>query len=565
LILAVVCALALAAAPVVPRLLKDRWVFVMRDLTQPEALGRTISFVPRAAACGCNAMVLSDRAFQRLGTLSRSERDGYLTLQRELRRHDMDLIPTVMVIGYGRSLLRHDPNLAEGIPVKDALFIARAGRAAHQPDPPASLPDGGLESADGDRFVAWEGQDDAGSSIFADHAVVHGGGTSVRMENFPPAAEDEPQSRLWQTVKVSPFRQYHISLWARTEELDAPSGTVTVCVRSTKDPKRQLNFSSFRLAPTQDWAQHHVVFNSLDDTAVRVYVGTWGARKGRVWWDDIEFQEVGLLNVLRRPGCPLSVIGENGVAYEEGRDFEHIHDPDLKPDEIYHEPPTIHLSHPTRIEEGERLRVSYYHPVVIWASQTVNCLSDPTIYELLQDEVRRVDDLLHPTTFFMQHDELRVANWDAVCRQRDLNPSELLASNMRWCVQTIRAIRPDARLWVWSDMFDPFHNAGPGFPEREGPFYLVNGSFAGSWEGLPADVGVVNWDSRRRNLGWFSQRGHEQVLAGYYDHDEDGASIESWLKAADGIPGVTGAMYTTWADRFGALETWAQRAWGEPR
>ena len=46
------------------------------------------------------------------------------------------------------------------------------------------------------------------------------------------------------------------------------------------------------------------VFNSLDDTAVRVYVGTWGARKGRVWWDDIEFEEVGLLNVLRRPGCP---------------------------------------------------------------------------------------------------------------------------------------------------------------------------------------------------------------------------------------------------------------------
>jgi hypothetical protein len=562
--LGVACALACGVPTGGAGRLSRRWVFVMRDLTDPEQVKRTMGLVPRAAAAGCNAMVLSDRAFQRLATLSASEREEYRRLQAELRGHGMDLIPTVMVMGYGRSLLRHDANLAEGLPVRDALFVAEKGRAVHRPDPMVTLADGGFEAADGHRFVAWEGQDDAGRSIFADHAVVHGGRTAVRMEDFPPAAEDEPQSRLWQTVQVSPFRQYHLSVWARTEELEAPSGTVTICVRSVRDPKRQLNFSSFPFAGTKGWAQYHVMFNSLDDAAVRVYVGTWGARSGRVWWDDLDLEEVALVNVLRRAGCPLSVRGENDMVYEEERDFERVHDPRLNPDEIYHEPPGIRLTPETRIGEGERLRVSYHHPAVVWRSQVVNCLGDPLVYELLEEEIRRVEELLRPGAFFMQHDEIRVANWDAACQGRGLTPGGLLAENMRRCVEIIRGVRSDAEMWVWSDMFDPSHNAGPGFPERDGPFYLANGSFSGSWDGLPSEVGIVNWDARFmcENLNWFSGRGHEQILAGYYDHDGDGAQIARWVASAGGVPGVTGAMYTTWADGYDALEAWAARAWG---
>jgi hypothetical protein len=544
--------------------LRYRWLFVMRDLTNPETLERTLALLPRAAAAGCNAVILSSGALHRLGSLGDTIKGHYRTFQAALRQHGMDLIPTVMSVGYGGSLLSHNKNLAEGLPVKEALFIAKGGVAVHAPDPPVAVVDGGFEATEGDRFVRWEGQDDVGKSIFADHQVVHSGGASVRMQDFPPAPEDHPQSRLWQTVKVSPFRQYHISIWIRTENLDTPDGVVVVCVRPTKDERQQLNFCGPGLPPTQDWKQYHVVFNSLGYDEVRIYVGTWGARSGRVWWDDLQMEEVGLLNVLRRPGCPVTVRGEDGRGYEEGRDFAPVHDPNLNPHQIYHEPPAIHLTPSTRIKEGERLRVSYYHPVVIWRDQVVNCLTDPMVYELLEDEVRRVEELLHPSSFFMQHDEIRVANWDAVCQERGLTPGGLLADNMRRCIAMIRAIRPDARLWVWSDMFDPFHNAGPGFPDKSGPHYLVNGSLRDSWEALPPEVGIVNWGSRRisENLKWFSDRGHEQVLAGYYDGDRDGSEIEAWLAAAEGISGVTGAAYTTWTDNFDHLEAWAEKAWG---
>ena len=30
------------------------------------------------------------------------------------------------------------------------------------------------------------------------------------------------------------------------------------------------------------------------------------------------------------------------------------------------------------------------------------------------------------------------------------------------------------------------------------------------------------------------------------------------------VPGIVGAMYTTWEDRYDAMESWAKKAWGPP-
>jgi len=56
----------------------------------------------------------------------------------------------------------------------------------------------------------------------------------------------------------------------------------------------------------------------------------------------------------------------------------------------------------------------------------------------------------------------------------------------------------------------------------------------------------------------------KQILSGYYDHDEDGSEIAAWLANTQGIPGVVGCMYTTWEDKTGAVEAWAEKAWGKP-
>ncbi|UCC67733.1 MAG: hypothetical protein JSV79_11530 [Armatimonadota bacterium] len=534
--------------------LPHRWLFVMRNLRNPANVERTIELLPRAAAAGYNALVLSDSSLYDLDSAGASYAKNVRRVQEEARRHGLELIPCVMPIGYSGSILGADPNLAEGLPVKGALFVASDGIARLSADPAVSLPGGDFERIEGGRFAGWDWYDNPGKSIFPDRQVVHGGRTAARMERISEADPVHGHCRFMRRVQVAPFRQYHLSAWVKTQDFEAPE-SVRVSVLAPTEKERAVASIALEVKKTQDWAQYHLVFNSLSWEEVQIYLGTWGGKGGRIWWDDVRLEEIGLMNVLRREGCPLSVSTEDGVEYQEGRDFEPIRDPQLRPWQIYHEPPVIRLSANSRISDGQRLRVSYYHPIVINRWQVMCCLSEEKVYDVLREQVRRVNDLLHPNTFFMQHDEIRVANWDQACRSRGLTPGELLADNVRRCVAIIRDLRPDAAIWVWSDMFDPMHNAVD-------EYYLVNGTWAGSWEGLPADVGIVNWANhlKGKNLGWFANRGHAQVLAGYYDHEE--WIIEEWLEAGDGLPGVAGAMYTTWRDNYHDMEAWAARAWG---
>ena len=146
----------------------------------------------------------------------------------------------------------------------------------------------------------------------------------------------------------------------------------------------------------------------------------------------------------------------------------------------------------------------------------------------------------------------------SLCQSKHMTPGELLAWNVRQAAGIIRKVRPDAEIWVWNDMFDPMHNAVDHF-------YAVNGSLAGSWKGLDKDVGIVNWHGglKGKNCQFFADLGLRQILSGYYDSDEDGTGIAEWLANTKGVPGIVGAMYTTWEDKYGAMQVWARKAWGE--
>ena len=77
------------------------------------------------------------------------------------------------------------------------------------------------------------------------------------------------------------------------------------------------------------------------------------------------------------------------------------------------------------------------------------------------------------------HDEIRVANW---CAPVPVARADARRSCWPTTSGAAAAIAEggDARtreVVVWSDMFDPNHNAVDDY-------YLVNGTLAGSWEGL---------------------------------------------------------------------------------
>ena len=520
----------LIAAPAPPL---QRWFYCPQNLAVDANIDKIDKLFRRAAAAGYTHVLLTDSKFSRLGEMDPHyfrNLERVKSLAAELK---LQIVPALFAIGYSNDLLWHDPNLIEALPVRDALFIVQGGQARLQPDPPLALKGG--DFAD---LSQWGWKDPA---VSADE-----GAALIR----DPKGQN---ARIVQKLKLTPFRQYHLSVRIKTALF---RGTPEVKVIAGD---RLLNYNSLGVKPTQDWQTHHVVFNSLDHTEANLYCGAWGGESGSLWFDDAKLEEVGLVNLVRRDGAPLLVRREAGSPLSEGSDFEKLSDPRMgnKPwngsYDIWHEPPVIRTSLP----DGTRLRVSYYHAVTVYDDQAMICPSEPRTLELLRDQARRMHQAWHAQGYFMSHDEIRVFNWCAACQKRGLDAGALLADNARSCVRILREVNPGGRIYVWSDMFDPNHNAHKDY-------YLVRGDLAGSWEGLDKEVVVVPWyfEKRAESLRWFSGRGHRQVIAGYYDHAPE--QIRQWLDAAKGLPGVEGVMYTTWQQKYGDLEKFAELSAGRP-
>jgi len=424
------------------------------------------------------------------------------------------------------------------------------------PDSQVKMRNGDLEETKGDKFVGFAFQDDPGKSTYADRSVVHHGKVSCRMEQL---GKHNPSGncRLVQRVAVRPHGCYRFSAWVKAKDLK-PAGNFRLLVTGTSEKAISLSFFEESLKSTEDWKKVEVVFSSLDEKEVSLWAGIWTGKAGTLWIDDLRLDEIFLANVLRRDGCPLTVTSADGkTIHEEGKDFEPVHDPVFvkHPGHYdFNEPgPEIKLTAQSRIQDGDKLLVSWYHPILTHSYQVTCCLSEPKVFDIIRDQVRRVHEAMKPKTYFMSHDEIRVANWCKTCQDKKQTPGAILADNVRQCVRIIEEASPKAEIVVWSDMFDPNHNAVPG------PYYLVNGPLTGSWDGLPKRVHLANWNGGKaqKSLKFFAERGHGQVVAGFYDSaDLDG--LKHWIEAAKGVRGVDGFMYTTWQHNFDHLEAYGK-------
>jgi hypothetical protein len=497
--------------------LRERWVYAPHDLNEEGNVEKLIAIMGRAAKAGYTTFLLEDPSFGKLPLQKPRYFANLDRVRKAAADHRLDLVPALFQIGHSENLLAQDPNLAEGLPVQDALFVVRDGVARIEPDPPVAL------------RPAWDARDE---TLSADGVLRDPRGRLARM---------------WQKVAVHPFRQYRVSARIRT---DGFKGTPRIIVFGGG---KMLNYDLPGMKPTQDWTLQHAVFNSLENDRVRVALGCWDGETGEAAFADARIEEVGLLNLLRREGAPFVVKGEDGRILVEGQDYERVSDPLLGTApkrggfSEWHEPPVIRTNLPT----ATRLRVFYFHPLTFPdGGQMMICPSEPKTLDLLRDQARRLHEIFHAKAYFMAHDEMRVLNWDDSCRRRNLKSGEIFAENVRACIRILRELAPKSEIYVWSDMFDPVHNGHDNY-------YLARGGMAGTWEGLEKDVIVATWffDRREESLAWFSGRGHRTLIAGYYDRNPERA--RDWLESARKSKGTIGIMYTSWYDRYEDLEAFA--------
>ena len=340
---ALVAALAFLASGETGRL-PDRWFYVSTRLADDGELHLVEQIVRTAADHGLNGMLL-DGGFDALDLASAAELRRLAHLKQTCDGLKIEIIPLGFSAGYGDGVLQHDRNLAAGLPVHGALFVAGVGEARFQADSPGlRLVNGGFEERGEGGLPA--GYTLLGGRAVLDTTVFHGGQASVRLE---ASARGGGEPRLEQILQVHPFRSYRLRCWVKTE--NAPP-RASFHLWAIAPDGRDLAYMEPLLPSTSEWRELVWSFNSWYADRINFRVGISEATAGKVWVDDLDVEEVGLMNVVRRAGAPLTVRDEaTATVYEEGRDFAAVSDPNL--DFLWtHEMPSIRLLPASRIRNG---------------------------------------------------------------------------------------------------------------------------------------------------------------------------------------------------------------------
>jgi hypothetical protein len=534
--------------------LEHRWVYLKLNLQVDDAADKAIDIARRAAAAGYNGIALADYKLNVLDRVSDRYFKNVARFKGVCDELGLEIVPCVASFGYSEGIYTHNANLMEGLPARDMPLRVKGDFARAEGTSHPQLR-GTFEEAKGDQFSGWSFQDAPGEGTFRDAQVKRSGASSLRIGK--PGGQKAKQLRISKNLNVRKFTQFHMSAWIKTDGL---TNHANLRLFALGADGRVLAHQNIGAKATQDWTRHDVMFNSLENEALHVYVGVWGETKGQAWVDDMTCVEAPFVNLVRRPGCPVELKTKSGRALKEERDFETIVDRRMHDRlaegvfEVAGEPPAVKLLPAAKLADGDVVLASYHHAVSIYDGQVPASLSEEESFEVVRKQLVAVKKLLDPKRMFLSHDEIRVANWSATEMPANRSAGELLAENVRRCEKLCREVQPGVDLCIWNDMFDPHHNA------KAPPFYLVRGTLEGSWEGLSRETVIINWNQQNaKSAKFFADRGHSQILAAYYDAPV--GQIRDWLDQTKGM-NVTGVMYTTWQDNYGELEAFAKAAWG---
>jgi hypothetical protein len=468
----------------------------------------------------------------------------------------MQTMAGTSAFGYSDDALVNNPNWAEGEHITGSQFTVNASKTALVPlNSFGGLVNPGFESG----LTGWTS--DNSTTMGIDPLVAHSGTASAYITNATTA------SQFHQTLNVTPWREYHAQIWVKTSNFQ---GIFQIEVLDPATDTVSFN-STIGQQSTQDWTAVDITFNSRGSTQPALMFGVFGASSGTIWFDDVFIEETSLIYVLRRSGTPLTVYdpAHPATIFQEGTDFNPIADPQIASgilfpfNNFYHAPGTVTLPSTTTLQPGQTVAIDYYavQPAQQGADVGI-CLTEPSAQTWLQQNAQDVvSDLPAGLGFLLAYDEMRHMNSCALCKAKNLTPGQLLAWHVTNTYNMYHSLAPSASYYIWSDMFDPYHNAINNY-------YFVEGNIAGSWTGLPSAVTVMNWNlgNLTNSLTWFSglnaqQPTHfNQIIAGYYDSGDGTGAATQEVQQASGIPGVNGLMYTTWASDYSQLQQFATAA-----
>lgn len=531
----------------------DRWVFMARAIVDDKDVAFVTNVVAKAASFGFNGMMLA--GMDDVGIWPEWRKSRLRAVRRFCEDNGVEPIPMIWSVGYN-TMQNRDPSLAEGLEVSSVPYVRCGDKARFDKAAAAEVlcGEGDFEniSRKGGKEIpaGWDAWDFVGEVVAVDSEVFRSGNRSMRLSAFDRSSDGQARL-LRKSVPLKPGRQYAVTGWVKATDDFSPRSSLRV--QASLDGEFFAMTSVLDGVRTNRWSKFSVplVIGKAGD--VNLYVGTWGAKTGAVWVDDVRVEEVGICGVLRRGGCPFAVRSEqSGRVFEEGRDYDPV--PSVKSSVFSSKPESLMLTIPdgSAIKNGERLLIGGYVPVTVKnGRQCSTCMSEKSLYRHFLDSAQGVKAELDPKTWFISMDEIRMGGTCAACRARNTDMAHILGDCVTRQHRIIRKVSPNARICIWSDMLNPYHNA-------KDRFFCCQGSFKGVWRLIPHDITIVDWYGAKypKSLPFWRKEGFDVIAATYYDAPMEKRAIPDISFAAK-QPNVHGVIYTTWCGDYTRLGSFA--------
>ncbi|MGA8025624.1 MAG: hypothetical protein WB992_00650 [Bryobacteraceae bacterium] len=540
----------------------ELWYWHHSYLVTDDAVDSSKALIDKAVSAGYTGVVFWDSSFDFMGNPSwpADNEDRMHEVMKYAAKKHLKVIALGAPFGWSNDILRVNKNWAEAQRVTGSRFqVDASGKRLTFRNSFPGTANSGFELGKTD----WFELNDPGVGV---STVAHAGKASAVIVNAPANA------RLRQKLPLKLWRQYHLRLFFKSSNF---RGSPMVSVLDSSDLNRVRLNASINAGGNHDWTSLDYTFDSQDSTEAYLYLGVWGGSAGTLWFDDIQVEETALVYVERRAGAPIKVYDfeDPDKVYREGADYNYISDPYMASGEasfhLYHDAPSVTLPAGTHLSPGQVVAIDSYSVFPVpYNDQVGMCLTEPGVWQWLERNARAVKKVVPAGSgILMAYDEMRQLNSCASCRAKHMSAGQLLAWSVGQSVSLYESVFPGSPLYIWNDMFDPYHNA-------HGHYFYAEGDIAGSWKGVPSSVTIMNWnlDHLKDSLTWFSGLdsrqpiAHRQIIAGYYDNGNGALTAQQEVAEATGIPGVIGLMYTTWSDDYSQMHAFsaaARSAWGK--
>ena len=212
--------------------------------------------------------------------------------------------------------------------------------------------------------------------------------------------------------------------------------------------------------------------------------------------------------------------------------------------DIWHEGPAIKLTEDSRIKDGDVLSSSRSSiPTSSTATRCAALIEDPKVFDIFDEQMKWMKKLWDAPAYVLGYDEIRAGGWEKQPGGATLTPAQLLANHISRAYGIVKKYSPDAAVYTWSDMFDPYHNARHN--ARAAPTISSTATGTVRGRGCPRRCALSSGAAQGRR--------HPLLHRARQQGRSSPATRARGRPVAPGRqrhPGVLGFMYTTWSKDY---------------